>query len=248
MFGYLASMMFIKWIMFSAKSDDLALTPGCAPSILIMFINMVLFKSSETLEGCKELMFEGQEALQIVFLVLAVLCIPWLLFGKPLYILYKQRTNQRSELLVYGMEQEHEEQHQDDPDELEPASEIFILQAIHTVEFILSTISHTASYLRLWALSLAHAELSEIAWTKLIRLGVLIGGLIGGFGSVIIFAMFSAWATVTVSILVVMEGLSAFLHTLRLHWVEFMSKFYDGQGYAFTPYSFKAILECDDDV
>jgi len=258
LFGYLMFLMFYKWVLYGGTFDERPYQSDCAPSILLTFINMMLLqygpaKITPTDPTCGKTNFffeEFQKTMQIAFVLIALLSVPVLLFGSP--IIYKIKTNKKKKSYSGGENGSISEEDlvtssstsSLDSEEETSFGDVMIYQAIHTIEFVLECVSHTASYLRLWALSLAHSQLSEVLWSMVFRNGLKMNSWVGGPA---IFVFFAPWAILTAVILIAMEGMSAFLHTLRLHWVEFQSKFYHGEGIRFQPFNFKHVEDDGDD-
>ncbi|XP_073045689.1 V-type proton ATPase subunit a3-like isoform X2 [Primulina eburnea] len=223
LFGYLSVLIIIKW---------------CTGSQADLYHVMIYMFLSPTDELGENQLFPGQKTAQLVLLLLALVSVPWMLFPKP-FLLKREHNRHHGESYapLPGTDEslQPEANHNSHVHEEFEFSEVFVHQLIHTIEFVLGAVSNTASYLRLWALSLAHSELSSVFYEKVLLLA-------WGYNNVIILIVgIIVFIFATVGVLLVMETLSAFLHALRLHWVEFQNKFYEGDGYKFYPFSFALI-------
>ncbi|KAE8703148.1 V-type proton ATPase subunit a1 [Hibiscus syriacus] len=231
LFGYLSFLVILKWY------------TGSQADLYHIMIYMFLSPTDEL--GDNQL-FPGQKTVQLVLLLLALVSVPWMLLPKPFFLKRQHENRHRGQSYAPVqttdgtlLSELNHDSHGHDHEEFE-FSEVFVHQLIHTIEFVLGAVSNTASYLRLWALSLAHSQLSVVFYEKILLLAwgndnmvILVVGII-----IFIFA--------TVGVLLIMETLSAFLHALRLHWVEFQNKFYEGDGYKFQSFSFALVDDKDD--
>ena len=155
----------------------------------------------------------NQEKIQIYIFNITIICIFIMILLKPIFIFFKNKNNNNKNFL-----------------------ELLIIQIFEVIEFILTSILHTASYLRLWALSLAHGELSKIFFDLILGDNIRDGNIFGMFfGFIILFH-------VTLFILMGIDLIECLLHTVRLHWIEFQSKFYHADGNLFIPISFENIF------
>ncbi len=182
LFGYMVLLILMKW------STDFIGLKKVAPNLVDTLINIALAPGS-----VKDSVYNGQASVQVVLLLVAFVCVPWMLYVKPYYLKWEH-----TRLMGAGGYMSHDSPQlrgvavPDEPAGEEAAGgavhvagggghgghggghggeefsfgEIFIHQAIETIEFVLGTVSNTASYLRLWALSLAHSQLATVFWEK----------------------------------------------------------------------------------
>ncbi len=232
-FGYLVICILYKW------SIDWSKATTQPPSLLNMLISM--FLQPGTVDPDLQL-YRGQATIQVVLLLLAAVCVPWLLISKP-YLVWKETQRPAGYISIghgeaagdmhtfaSGVSPEDEEEgngqsmlqaaeeeagvsylclsayfplfHIGFLQEHHDFGEVVIHQIIHTIEFCLGCISHTASYLRLWALSLAHAQLSEVLWSMTLERYLNPTSILGWIALLI---MGGFWLTCTIGILCVME-------------------------------------------
>lgn len=267
LFGFMNVLIIVKWLTpWEGRTHR-------APSIISIMISMFLSQGRVDVETDDALLWTAntQQWICIILLLIAFVCVPTMLLVKPLYMKCKMRGQLHTsdhgrrysrieeekedeskhsidllETKKSAISKDREELDIDEIIQLEGAgkghhdfSEIFIHQLIETIEFVLGTVSNTASYLRLWALSLAHSQLADVFFEKL--LGQL---ALSGRGSFyMVFLLFPVFFSFTLFVLMCMDSMECFLHTLRLHWVEFQNKFYKGNGYLFVPFSFEKELK-----
>eukprot|EP01029_Cantina_marsupialis_P023856 TRINITY_DN6012_c0_g1_i2.p1 TRINITY_DN6012_c0_g1~~TRINITY_DN6012_c0_g1_i2.p1 ORF type:complete len:806 (-),score=266.81 TRINITY_DN6012_c0_g1_i2:540-2957(-) len=222
LFGYMVFTIIYKWTV------DWSATLDQPPSLINTLLNVVL-----KLGGVEDSLYDRandgklQESIQFICLMVFVLAIPIMLIPKPVIEHIKAKGHSHEHV-----EGEEEESH--------TLGERLIHQGIETIEFVFGSISNTASYLRLWALSLAHSELALVFWSKFMATTINMKNPVA-----IVFG-FACFFSSTFAVLLIMDVLECFLHALRLHWVEFQNKFYMGDGYAFNSFSFKTILSAED--
>jgi len=182
----------------------------------------------------------SQASIQFGLLIAAFVAVPFLLLPIPFIELYQHK--QATKYAALHEDDEKAEAHSGDHEGEFSFGDAFIHQAIHTIEFVLGSISNTASYLRLWALSLAHSQLAELFKDMiLVDAGLNASGMNPIVQGIVIFLSYAMWAIISMVVLMVMENLSSFLHALRLQWVEFQNKFFYGDGQKYTPFAFTTI-------
>ena len=249
-FGYMDALIFLKWTHNYDKIEDQA------PDIKSFLMDIILEFGklpSPPAEG-KDWELYGSRAfferLHLIFLIVGIACL-LIMLVPPIFLNYKKAKNKNKKRMNEIMDNEANEilirtdndDNNENQENNEPKiSDFVVASVIETIEFALGAVSNTASYLRLWALSLAHSQLAAVFF----EYGV---GMLSRFtdnpfvDGILLSVVFVIFGSVTFFVLLCMDLMECFLHTLRLHWVEFQNKFFKAEGHKFRPFSFEINLQ-----
>lgn len=183
-FGYMSAAIIIKWVQNWGDGSG-------APSIVSIFINLgeatpqngILWGDSEG---------KAQTYYQQMFFLIAFICVLLMLIPKPLILTIQYLSKKKKHPHAQEFEEVPSDENEAEPiqenllnenDEEQKSisdgsvmdtfldedahkehtpGEIWVDQLIEIIEFVLGSVSNTASYLRLWALSLAHGQLAKV--------------------------------------------------------------------------------------
>jgi len=136
-------------------------------------------------------LIENQAEIMQILLMVSGICVPVMLCVRPWYegISRKMRANRKAvanddhfvpSINQGGPDQEahadlppaHKHEAEEEHAHEHAMSDVIVHQLIETIEFVLGTVSNTASYLRLWALSLAHSQLAKVFFDQTVKVGL----------------------------------------------------------------------------
>ncbi len=253
-------------------ADELSISTS--PSIIVVVIGDVMGLTGFAAKNLPSLQwFDGQQEISNILVYITFLFLPIMLCAIPCIALCcgpkhqahegdefqaveaHNREDDEQNALIRGDDmkdsdirdvEEMLKQHSPKADNHDGIGEVCIHQVIETIEFVLGCISNTASYLRLWALSLAHGQLGEVFLTIFFtqfQAIYAVKDMSSVVAALYFFVLGFGFMFAVMCVLLMMDALEVFLHTMRLHWVEFMGKFYQGAGLPYKPFSFSEVFE-----
>ncbi len=247
LFGYMDLLIILKWN--QNYMNDTGNAPDIKTIMMEIFLKPMGKYTRKPIWGNETKMAYFHSLILIISVIcIIIMIIPTVILKDCRTKLKYQKQKNKIDKLLINEEDFHEELIENKNKNEKPQqsfSDILVGVLIETIEFALGTVSNTASYLRLWALSLAHSQLSNVFFNGTIGLFksnyfFINGILLSTFGIV-------AFVIVTSIVLLFMDAMESFLHTLRLHWVEFQNKFFHADGYMFMPFCFKNNLPLNDE-
>lgn len=180
LFGWMDILIIGKWLTTKdlnnpADNETIHRSPAIITTMINIFLN-----GGAPGDDFDNVFGDKQATASIILVLIVIICVPIMLCVKPCYLSRQHSKNptEHKHLSLEEVEQVPEGKQLTRNEQVEAIagilakegrkeeehvfSELFIHQLIETIEFVLGTISNTASYLRLWALSLAHSQLASV--------------------------------------------------------------------------------------